>query len=75
MIDPLLAPRLLIEGAEASPEYAARIEGLDPRRLTVVMQLLGLEEPGEEILLVLAGEDTLAAKSAPAWISGHREAP
>jgi len=71
MIDPLLAPRLLIEGAEASPEYAARIEGLDPRRLTVAMQLLGLEEPGEEILLVLAGEDTLAAKSAPAWISGY----
>ena len=35
------------------------------------MQLLGLEEPGEEILLVLATEDTLAAKSAPSWISGY----
>ena len=35
------------------------------------MQLLGLDEPGEEILLVLALEDSLAAKSAPPWISGY----
>jgi len=64
-------PGLLIEGAEASPEYAARIDGLDPGRLAIAMRILGLEEPGEEILLVLATEDSLAAKSAPTWISGY----
>lgn len=64
-------PQLLIEDAEASPEHAARIAGLDPRRLATAMQLLGLQGPEEEILLVLATEDTLAAKSAPAWISGY----
>jgi hypothetical protein len=69
--DPSRVPRLLVEGAEAAPEHAARIEQLDPRRLAIGMQLLGLEEPGEEILLVLAGEQTLAAKSAPSWISGY----
>lgn len=71
MSDPSRVPRLLVEGAEAAPEHAARIEQLDPRRLAIGMQLLGLEEPGEEILLVLAGEQTLAAKSAPSWISGY----
>ena len=35
------------------------------------MRLLGLEEADEEILLVLATEDTLVARSAPAWISGY----
>lgn len=35
------------------------------------MRLLGLREADEEILLVLATEDTLAAKSAPSWISGY----
>lgn len=64
-------PHLLIEGAESSPEHATRIEELDPRRLAIAMQLLGLREPGGEILLVLATEDSLAARSAPPWISGY----
>lgn len=64
-------PRLLIEGAESSPEHAGRIEGLDSGRLATAMELLGLREAGEEILLVLATEDSLAAKSAPSWISGY----
>jgi len=69
--DPTRVPRLLVEGGEVSPEHVARIERLDPRRLAGALQFLGLEEPGEEILLVLAGENTLAAKSAPSWVSGY----
>lgn len=64
-------PLLLIEGAQAHPEYAARIEKIDPRRLAIAMGLLGLDDPGGEILLVLAGEETLAARSAPPWVSGY----
>jgi hypothetical protein len=64
-------PQLLIDGAESSPEHAARIERIDRRRLITAMSLLGLEDPGGEILLVLATEETLAAKSAPQWISGY----
>lgn len=35
------------------------------------MQLLGLEDPGDPILVVLAPEDSLVAKSAPEWIAGY----
>ena len=35
------------------------------------MLLLGLDEPGEPIYLVLAPEDSLAARSAPGWIAGY----
>mgnify|MGYP001817783563 FL=1 len=35
------------------------------------MQLLGLEDPGEPILVVLAPEDSQVAKSAPEWIAGY----
>jgi hypothetical protein len=37
----------------------------------MAMQLLGLEDPGGEILLLLAREGSPAARSAPAWISGY----
>jgi hypothetical protein len=62
---------LAIDGRDTSPEHAARIDAIDPRRLAIAMQLLGLEDPGEEILLVLAREPSLAARSAPAWVSGY----
>ena len=61
----------MFEGRETSAEHAARIEKLDPRRLSTAMDLLGLKESGGEILLVLAAEDSLAARSAPPWISGY----
>jgi len=64
-------PELLIEGSDASPDYAARIDQIDPRRLTTAMELLGLDDPGGEILLVLAVEETLVARSTPPWISGY----
>lgn len=66
----LRPPELRIEGASSAPEYAARIDRIDPRRFAVGMQLLGLEDPGEPILLVLAAEDSLAARSVPGWIAG-----
>jgi hypothetical protein len=35
------------------------------------MQLLGLEDPGDAIVVVLAPEGSLAARSAPEWIAGY----
>lgn len=69
--EPFRVPDLQIEGGEAAAEYAARIEQIEPRRLAVAMRLLGLEEPGNSILLVLAPEDSLVARSTPDWIAGY----
>ena len=70
-LDATRLPPLTIDGRDTSPEHAARIDAIDPRRLAVAMQLLGLQDPGGEILLVLAREESLAARSTPAWISGY----
>jgi hypothetical protein len=64
-------PDLQVEGGQAAPEHAARIDRIDPRRFVAGMELLGLEGPGDPILLVLAPEDSLTAKSAPGWIAGY----
>ena len=71
MREPFQVPRLVVEGAVTSPPHAAQIEDIDPRRLAIAMLLLGLREPGEPIYLVLAPEDSSAARSAPGWIAGY----
>ena len=63
-------PHLEIEGRGVAPQHAARIERIDSRRLAIAMHLLGLEQAGNPILLVLAAEDSLAARSTPQWIAG-----
>ena len=67
----LRIPDLQVEGAQTAPGHAARIDRIDPRRFTVGMQLLGLEDPGDPILVVLAPEDSVVAKGAPEWIAGY----
>ena len=69
--DAMPVPRLEVEGGETWPGHAARIRKIDPSRLAIAMGLLGLEHPGDPILLVLAAEESLAARSAPAWIAGY----
>lgn len=69
--EPFHIPRLQVEGMATSPAHAAQIEKIDPRRLAVAMQLLGLQESGDPIYLVLAPEDSLAASRTPGWIAGY----
>lgn len=64
-------PRLLVEGAEIFPDHAGRITGIDSRRLTTAMDVVGLTDPGPPIAVILAGEDSVAAVSAPPWIAGY----
>lgn len=64
-------PELQIEGAQSAPAHAARIDHIDPHRFAVGMELLGLKDPGAPIVVVLALEDSLAARSAPEWIAGY----
>ncbi|MEM1203560.1 MAG: hypothetical protein AAGN66_10065 [Acidobacteriota bacterium] len=55
---------------EAPPELAGAVElleGMDTDHLVPVMELLGLEDPGPPIRVVLAPEGSREAKLAPSW--------
>lgn len=59
---------------EAPPELAAvaaRVEGYDRSRLVTAMRLAGLDDPGPPIRVVLALEDSPAARAAPRWATGY----
>ena len=58
---------------EAPPELAAAaasVRGVPSERFRTAMRLTGLEDPGPPITVLLAPEDSPAARSAPPWISG-----
>jgi hypothetical protein len=58
---------------EAPPELApvaGRLRRLDPGRLAAAMRLVGLEEAGPPIQVVLAPEDSDVARRVPRWVSG-----
>ena len=58
----------------ASPELEAakrRVETFDPRTLSAIVATVGLEAPGPAIDVVLAGEDSEAARSAGPDVAGY----
>ncbi|MEE2775283.1 MAG: hypothetical protein VYE73_00725 [Acidobacteriota bacterium] len=55
-------------GLEGLSEQLAE---MDPESLDRVVRLVGLENPGGPIRVVLADERTEAARSAPRWVSGY----
>lgn len=59
---------------EAPPELAVearRIEAVPSERLEAIARLIGVEESGRPIRVILAGPDSEQARSAPAWVSGY----
>jgi MYXO-CTERM domain-containing protein len=58
----------------APAELAAarnRLDSFDRRPLAGIVQAVGLDDPGAAIQVVLAGEDSEAARSAGDWIAGY----
>lgn len=58
----------------APPELAAartRLESFDRRPLAGIVQTVGLNDPGPAIQVVLAAEDSEAARSTGGWIAGY----
>jgi len=49
---------------------ATYIERLDRTRLTSIMRLVGLEQPGRPIEVILAAETSDLSRQTPAWIAG-----
>lgn len=66
-------PPLIVEAPPALERVAARVRGLDPERLAGAMELVGLEERGSPIRVVLAPEGSPLARRAPAWVSGYAD--
>ena len=63
-------PRLTIEAPEELAAARIRLESFDTRRLRGVMQLVGLDEAGDPIRVVLAPEGSPLARQAPPPIAG-----
>lgn len=63
-------PRLTIEAPEELAAARRRLESFDTGRLRGVMRLVGLDEPGDPIRVVLAPEGSPLARQAPPPIAG-----
>jgi hypothetical protein len=64
------APEIVVEAPPALSGVATRLRQIDPSRLTSVMRLVGLQEPGPPIRVILAPEGTQES-AVPRWVSGY----
>jgi hypothetical protein len=64
-------PKLLIEAADSMSAAANQIRLVNERRLTSVMRLTGLDDPGEAIRILLIPEESTIAKETSSWIAGY----
>jgi len=64
-------PRVVIEGPPELAAAAARLRQWRAERLIGFQRLIGLEDAGELIRVVLAREDSVVAGGAPPWIAGY----
>lgn len=60
-------PELLIEGPDSHTGMVELLRGLDPDALLPMVELLGLDDPGPPIRVVVAAEGSEAARRAPSW--------
>jgi len=63
-------PEIGVEAPPALSGVATRLREVDPARLVSVMRLVGLQEPGPPIRVILAPEGTQES-AVPRWVSGY----
>jgi hypothetical protein len=70
---PLVAepPRLVVEAPPSLEPVARGIRAIDPSRLASAARLVGLDEPGPPIQVILAPEGSEPARIVPPWVSGY----
>lgn len=68
---PAAAQRLIVEAPTALEPVAARLRALDPVQTEGAARLVGLDDPGPPIRVLLAGEGSVQALSAPPWVAGY----
>ncbi len=70
------APLIVVEAPPELAAEAAQVRGFGPETLRAALRLVGLEEPGASgppITVVLAPENSPAARSAPSWVTGFAD--
>jgi peptidase MA superfamily protein len=65
------SPELVVEAPPSLESQARRLRELDPERLASAARLVGLDEPGLPIQVVLAPEGSEPARIVPSWVSGY----
>ncbi|MCM3875540.1 MAG: hypothetical protein NEA02_03890 [Thermoanaerobaculia bacterium] len=65
--------RIVFEPQPGLPPSANRLAAGPRPWIAGVMELVGLDEPGPDIRVVLAPESSPLAKSAPAWVTGYTD--
>lgn len=68
------APELRFE-SPADATVGAAIGRVDEEHLRTIVRLVGLQEPGGPIRVILAREDTEVARATPSWIAGVAHGP
>lgn len=63
-------PALQFETPDSKPADEPRLRGLDRHELRTIVQLVGLEDAGPPIRVVLAAEDSQLARATASWIAG-----
>jgi len=64
-------PDLAIMAPAELAAERSRLEGFDRLPLAGIVRTVGLDAPGPPIQVVLAGEDSEAARASGAWIAGY----
>lgn len=68
---PGAAQLLVVEAPPALEPVAERLRSLDPVQIEAAARLVGLDDPGPPIRVILAPEGSAAALSAPPWVAGY----
>ena len=63
-------PALVIESSPELASARSRLESLNRQPLAGIVRTVGLEDAGPPIAVVLAGEDSAAARSVSPWTAG-----
>ncbi|CAN5850724.1 hypothetical protein BH24ACI4_BH24ACI4_00170 [soil metagenome] len=69
------APQLEFEVLGADVKAQSRLSPVNQEQLRATVRLVGLEDPGGAVRVVLAGEDTDVARATPSWIAGFAHPP
>jgi len=66
-----VSPQFIIEAPESLEPLAAHLKEVNPQALQRILDLMGLEEPGPPIRVILAPNESPLAQEAPTWMSGY----
>ena len=67
----MVPPSLIFESPTALQPIAQRLQQVDPKKFLAVMNLVGLEEPGPPIHVILASNEADLSKRVPEWVVGY----